>query len=89
MLAYSHKQESSCLDQAMTAFRVAVTCESSSISARCYVEMTWARHTESRHESAIDAYRAAIDFLPRMAMLGLDLQSRQRALIGSNGWLVT
>ncbi|KIM71698.1 hypothetical protein PILCRDRAFT_82523 [Piloderma croceum F 1598] len=47
----------------------------------------WARHADaSNHESALDAYQSAIELLPRLAMVGLDLQSRQQALTsGSDG----
>jgi hypothetical protein len=47
---------------------------------------SWANHADSNHESALDAYQAAIELLPRLAMLGLDLQSRRHALTsGSDG----
>jgi len=38
------------------------------------------------HESALEAYQAVIEFLPHMAMVGLNLQARWRALTsGSDG----
>ena len=37
--------------------------------------------------SAVEAYQAAIDMLPRLAMLGLDVQSRQRALTSNTDGL--
>jgi hypothetical protein len=69
----------------MPAFRVAATCESASISARFQAAKQWAHHAELRHESAIEAYHIAINLLPRLAMLSLDVHSRQQALTCSDG----
>ena len=87
MNAYSHTHESEYLDKAMAAFRVAVTCQSAPASGRFRTAKSWARHAhKSSHESALDAYYAAIALLPRLAILGLDVQSRQQALAsGSDG----
>jgi tetratricopeptide (TPR) repeat protein len=85
--AYSHTHESEYLEKAISAYRVAVMCEGAPASKRFRAAKLWARFAEnSLHESALDAYQAAIEFLPRIAMLGLDLQSRQQALTsGSDG----
>jgi len=86
MDAYSHTHESEYLDRAMAAYRVAVMCETAPASERFCAAKLWARHADFTHESALDAYHAAIELLPRLAMLGLDLQSRQQALTsGSDG----
>ncbi|KIM74613.1 hypothetical protein PILCRDRAFT_14277 [Piloderma croceum F 1598] len=80
--AYSHTREAEYLDKAIAAFQVSVACESAPISRRYTAARTWATHADnSHHESALDAYHAAIEFLPRLATLGLDLQSRQRILV--------
>jgi hypothetical protein len=79
--AYSHTHEAEYLDKAIAAFQVSVACESAPISQRFSAARMWATHADnSSHESALDAYHIAIEFLPRLAMLGLDLQSRQRVL---------
>jgi hypothetical protein len=86
MDAYSHTHELEHLDKAMAAYRVAVTCESAPTSERFDAAKIWAHHADSKHKSALDAYCAAIELLPHLAMLGLDLQSRQEALTsGSDG----
>ncbi|KIM82633.1 hypothetical protein PILCRDRAFT_70495, partial [Piloderma croceum F 1598] len=86
MNAYSTTNESLYLDEAMAAFQMAVMCETGPASLCFRVAKTWARHADSRHKSALDAYQAAINLLPRLAMLGLNLQSRQQALTsGTDG----
>ena len=86
MDAFSRTHEPEHLEKAMAAYRVGVTCESAPVSERFDAARVWAHHADSRHESALDAYCAAIELLPRLAMLGLDLQSRHQALIsGSDG----
>jgi hypothetical protein len=55
-------------------------------SQRFHTARAWASHADSSHESALEAYQAAIELLPRLAMLSLDLSSRQQALTsGSDG----
>ena len=75
------------LNKALGAFRVAVACEAAPASKRMPSAKSWARMADlSGHESALDAYRSAIGLLPRLAMLNLDLQSRQQSLtVGSDG----
>jgi tetratricopeptide (TPR) repeat protein len=85
--AYFHTHELEYLFKAMAAFQVAVACEAAPISQRFGAAKMWATHADnSRHESALDAYHTAIEFLPHLAMLGLDVRSRQQALTsGSDG----
>ncbi|KAF8512786.1 CHAT domain-containing protein [Gautieria morchelliformis] len=86
MAAYTHSDKAMYLQDAMDAFRAAATCETASASQRLRIAKLWATHADSRHESALDAYYIAIQLLPRLAMLGLDLPSRHRALTsGSDG----
>jgi hypothetical protein len=87
MVAYSHTHESEYLDKAMAAFRAAVACKTAPVSVRFIAAKLWAYNADDwSHESALDAYRAAIELLPHLAMLSLDLQGRQQALkSGSNG----
>ncbi|KAF8501977.1 CHAT domain-containing protein [Gautieria morchelliformis] len=72
----------------MEAFRVAMACEAASTSDRFHAAKSWATHADSRHESDLEAYRTAIQLLPRLAMLGLDLPSRQQALTSASDGLV-
>ncbi|KAF8512788.1 CHAT domain-containing protein [Gautieria morchelliformis] len=86
MAAYTHSDKAMYLQDAMDAFRAAATCETASASQRLRIAKLWATHADSRHESALDAYYIAIQLLPRLAMLGLDLPPRHRALTsGSDG----
>ena len=86
--AYSQTHEPIYLDKGLAAFRVAVACEAAPVSERFQTAKLWAHYadSESRSESALDAYQTAIDLLPRLAMLGMDLQARHQALTsGSDG----
>ncbi|KAF8509622.1 CHAT domain-containing protein [Gautieria morchelliformis] len=84
--AYIHSNDSGDLQSAMDVFRKAVACETSSASERFRAARVWASHAHSSHDSALDAYQAAIELLPRLAMLSLDLSSRQQALTsGTDG----
>jgi tetratricopeptide (TPR) repeat protein len=86
LYSYFRTHESEYLNKAIAAFRVAVTCEVAPTSVRFGAAKEWARHADSKHESALEAYQAAVQLLPRLAMLYLDLESRQQALIsGSDG----
>jgi hypothetical protein len=70
----------------MDAFQAAVMCKAAPASERFRVAKSWAHHADSNHKSSLDAYQAATELLPHLAMLGLDLHSRQQALIsGSDG----
>jgi hypothetical protein len=85
---YSLTHESVYLDDAMASFEAAVNCKAASASARFGAARSWASYADKfSHESALGAYRAAIELLPRLAMLGLDLQSRRHALISSSDGL--
>jgi hypothetical protein len=66
-------------------FRKAVACETAPASQRFRAARTWASHAASKHDSSLDAYHAAIALLPRLAMLSLNLSSRQQAVV--TAWL--
>jgi len=87
MLAYRHTQEPKFIENAMATYRDAVTCRTASVSLRFTAARSWVRYAdENSHKLAMDAYQAAIELLPRLAMLGSALQVRQRALTsGSDG----
>ncbi|THH15951.1 hypothetical protein EW146_g4607 [Bondarzewia mesenterica] len=86
MSMYSQTGQSNHLVDAMASFRVAVACESASASRRFAAARRWAVCADSnKHPSALEAYKATIQLLPRLAMLGLDLQSRQQVLTKTSG----
>ncbi|KDQ54120.1 hypothetical protein JAAARDRAFT_182520 [Jaapia argillacea MUCL 33604] len=69
------------LDSAMASFQTATSCQSASLSRRVEGARKWAdRADRLRHPSALLAYETAIDLLPQLAALGVDLQSRQKML---------
>ena len=70
------------LDQAMSLFLAATQCLSQSASHRLQIAKTWIHYADNiyQHSSAIDAYNAALQALPHLAALSLDIQSRQKAL---------
>lgn len=78
MAMYMHKQQTSYLVEAMDAFRIAVRCESASVSQRFRAARSWVHHTDSNHEFALEAHRAAIGLLPRPSVHGLDWHSFQQ-----------
>jgi tetratricopeptide (TPR) repeat protein len=87
MDGYSHADKSEYLEKGIAAFRMAAMYNAAAASIRFQAAKLWAHFADYfRHESALDAYQAAIELLPRLAMLGLDLQSRKQALTsGSDG----
>ncbi|KIM87777.1 hypothetical protein PILCRDRAFT_3527 [Piloderma croceum F 1598] len=87
MLAYDSSHDSEYLETAMARFRVAVTCEFAPTHERFKAAKLWASQADkSSHASALDAYQTAIELLPRLAMLALDLKSRREALTsGTDG----
>jgi len=87
MQAYCHTHEPKYIEKAMAIYQDAVACQTAFVSLRFSAARSWAQYAdEHSHKSALDAYQAAVELLPRMAMLGLALQPRQRALTsGSDG----
>ncbi|THH04718.1 hypothetical protein EW146_g10105 [Bondarzewia mesenterica] len=82
LLALYHRtRQQRYLDDAVIAFRASVACTSASTLDRFVAARSWALRTDGNHDSALEAYWAAIQLLPRIAMLGLNLQSRQEVLI--------
>ncbi|TFK34935.1 hypothetical protein BDQ12DRAFT_726418 [Crucibulum laeve] len=80
-LHYSHTQISASLDSAVTYFHVSVSCESSPMSIRFIAAREWAQSADSAlHLSSLEAYEAAIELLPLLATLGLDVKFRQEVL---------
>ncbi|EDR09388.1 uncharacterized protein LACBIDRAFT_318922 [Laccaria bicolor S238N-H82] len=75
------------LDKAMSLFLAATQYPFQSPSNRLRVARGWTRCADrNQHSSAIDAYEASIQALPRVAALSLDVASRQDAMTaGSDG----
>ncbi|KAJ7090002.1 CHAT domain-containing protein [Mycena epipterygia] len=69
------------MEEAVAAFREGSTYLPSPISRRLRTSVRWARDADKRnHDSALKGYEASIDLLPQHAMVGLDIQSRRKAL---------
>ncbi|KAJ6516957.1 tetratricopeptide repeat-containing protein [Mycena vulgaris] len=69
------------MEEAVLAYRESSGYLPSPVSARFRAAARWAQHAEKRnHSSALEGYEKSIDLLPQHAMLGLDIQSRQKAL---------
>jgi len=89
ILAHSSQDnDSEYLDQAMSSFLAATQCLSKAASYHLKIAKTWIHYADViyQHSSAIDAYHAALQALPQLAALSLDIQSRHKALtVGSDG----
>lgn len=71
MRMYSSSHNQVHLESAMVAFREAMNCELSPISVRFNTAREWAQYAHThRHSSSLEAYRSAIDLLPRFSLLG-------------------
>jgi tetratricopeptide (TPR) repeat protein len=76
-----------CLQAATDAFRTAALNNVGSITQRFFAAQRWAGIAdEHKHETAMEAYTLAVHFLPRLAVLGLDLSARRQMLTaGTDG----
>ncbi|KAJ6564740.1 CHAT domain-containing protein [Mycena capillaripes] len=78
---YRQSKHSGHLDQACAFFREAAMYLSSSPRTRFHHACVWAFTADQYgHTSALSAYHAAIELLPQLAALHLDLPSRQEIL---------
>jgi hypothetical protein len=84
---FEQRGQRSDLDEAMSLFLTATQYLFQSPSYRLCVAKDWIDCAErNQHISAIDAYKAALQALPQVAALSLDVESRQKALtLGSDG----
>ncbi|KAJ7082493.1 CHAT domain-containing protein [Mycena epipterygia] len=81
MLKHEHSSDSTIMEDAIIAFRESSRYLPSPVSERCNAATNWARHADkNKHDSALEAYETSVELLPQQAMLGLDIQSRQKAL---------
>ena len=77
----SGSSDRSLLDTAMNAFRDAVTSEPGPLLERLQAAKQWAINADdAKHASALEAYQAAVQLLPQVAMLASDVKSRHRLL---------
>jgi hypothetical protein len=78
---HHNKPNHQVMGEAVLRFREASRDPASSVSHRFETTAKWARIADEENDSsALEAYSMAIELLPQLAMLGLDLQSRHRAL---------
>ncbi|KAF8957035.1 CHAT domain-containing protein [Flammula alnicola] len=84
---FTRTKNRECLQAATDAFRTAALNNTASITQRFFAAQRWAAVAdEHNHETAMEAYTSAVQFLPRMAVLGLDLTARQQMLTaGTDG----
>ena len=76
------------LDEAMSLFLTATQYLFQSPSQRLLISKSWILHADqNQHISAIDAYKAALQALPQVAALSLDVKSRQEALTADSDGL--
>jgi tetratricopeptide (TPR) repeat protein len=77
-------------DEAVALFRETATYHNASLLERFRVSRSWAFSAdEVGHESALEAYKTAVELLPQLASLGLDLQVRQDILISRSNRLAS
>ena len=78
--AYFYHKNPKYLDKAMNSFRLAVSCKAAP-SKQFQVAKEWARHADGsdfRHDSALEAYRAAVELLPHLVRLSSCLKKAVR-----------
>ncbi|TFK35286.1 CHAT domain-containing protein [Crucibulum laeve] len=85
--SYTRANKKEDLEDAVIAFRRASKSSSAPISERFLASWSWAHYVDQvDHESALEAYQVAIELLPRLATLGIDVKLRQEILkTKSNG----
>ncbi|KAJ6562314.1 CHAT domain-containing protein [Mycena capillaripes] len=81
ILKYKHSGEQGYLDEGIDTFSKAFAYSYNSVSRRLSIADRWgALADEIHHKSALSAYRLAIELLPQLAMVGLDIHARRKAL---------
>jgi len=84
MLIHVHSEmenDLECLEQAMSSFAAATQCISQSAAGRLKRAKSWIHYADTlQHPSLIDAYDAALQTLPQLAALSLDVASRHGVL---------
>ncbi|KDR66899.1 hypothetical protein GALMADRAFT_1135831 [Galerina marginata CBS 339.88] len=74
-------------EEAMELFSAATQCFGQTAFLRLDIAYSWIKHANTHHHSStIDAYDAALQALPNLAALNVNINSRQKALLaGSDG----
>ena len=85
MVLHSQTAQEAYLDNAMNSFRLAMECRSSPVLDQFHVGKTWVDYAHSSHPSAMEAYQCTIKLLPRLAALGMELKTCQKALSHFDG----
>jgi tetratricopeptide (TPR) repeat protein len=81
---YENSPDTCIMEEIANARREESTYISSPISERFKTAVLWARTAEMKgHDSALEAFQISIELLPQLAMLGLDLKSRHKALVNA------
>ncbi|KAJ6632323.1 CHAT domain-containing protein [Mycena sp. CBHHK59/15] len=79
--AHVHANDTTYLDEAMSVFQQAATYSSSTPINRLQHAANWANiATQYHHSSSLEAYHTAVNLLPRLAALNLDVRARQQIL---------
>ena len=74
------------LEECIKFFHSAVVYEVGPVTERLKTSKTWAHFADSiHHMSSLKAYKCAINLLPHLASLDMNLQQRQEALSQSKG----
>ncbi|KAJ7082507.1 CHAT domain-containing protein [Mycena epipterygia] len=82
MNKYANCSHYTIMEDAIIALRESSGYLPSPVSHRCNIATTWAQYADKHnHDSALEAYQTSVELLPQQAMLGLDIQSRQKALM--------
>lgn len=75
------RKDSQHLEEAMSIFREAATCDQGGIVNQLLVVSEWARSAHLHHHgSALEAYTLAFEILPQIASVDKDVNSRQQNL---------
>ncbi|KAJ7609175.1 hypothetical protein DFH06DRAFT_1017361 [Mycena polygramma] len=88
---YNGPSNSHILEEAVTALRKA-SDSASSLAQRFDILWMWGQNIgrlDIDHESALEAYRGAIELLPQLSALNLDVQSRLEVLSQTAGFCTT
>jgi tetratricopeptide (TPR) repeat protein len=81
LIQFQQEGQRSDLDEAMSLFLTATQYIFQFLSQRLQIAKNWICYADrNQHISAIDAYEAALQALPQMAVLSFNVKSRQEAL---------
>ncbi|PVF99204.1 hypothetical protein CPB86DRAFT_757230 [Serendipita vermifera] len=84
---YEHENKVESLDQALEAFLHAAKSPTGSPTQRFHAAVRWARCERFLSKPPLDAFRYALEFLPRIAWIGLSVGD-QHSLLANIGFIV-